>query len=94
MDVVSIASQMNACVVFPTHDHAIHYWPRYKRAIQDQHEYRRVKTSRTSLYMFRTHTLLRMWIPYEREPTRAMDYEVFRNKFVLLSPYGRREATG
>lgn len=92
MDVVSLAAQHDTCVVFPTHQHAIDLWPRYRQAVIDRHGRPYVKPTKTAIYMGRTGTTLRLWIPYDREPTQPMDYEVNRRNFILVSPFSRREA--
>jgi hypothetical protein len=92
LDIISIASQQNACIVYPTHGHALAHWPIVREAMFDRHDRERVKPSRTSLLMWRTKTLLRLWVPYEREPTRAMDWEHLRAGFTLISPYDRTHA--
>ena len=92
LDVISIASQHDSCIVFPTHDHAIALWPTIRQAMFDRHDRERVKPSKTALFMYRTRTTLRLWVPYERQPTQVMDYPEQRAKLLLLSPYARREA--
>ena len=88
MDVVSIASHRNTCLVLPTLGHAVALWPRYRALVHSKMEY--LASTKTLLLLRDTHTVLRLWVPYEREPTMPMDQPVARHGFKFVSPYGGR----
>lgn len=85
-DLASISAQRNTCLVLPTLSHAIALWPLYREYVQSKHKY--THSARTGLAMQDTRTMLRLWVPYEREPTQPMDNPYWRRDFYLVSPYG------
>jgi hypothetical protein len=93
LDIVSIASQVShVCLVLPTLDHATALWPVFLGAIRDRHGGKLfMKTSKTSTFMFATQTVLRLWVPYEREPTMWMDWHHERSQFITVSVYSRKD---
>jgi hypothetical protein len=86
LDTVSLSAQHDTVVVLPTHRHAIALWPEYIRAIRERHD-EAVTNTRTAIIMHRTRTVLRLWIPYNRDPSMPMDVERERRDFVMVTPY-------
>lgn len=86
VDLASISAQRDTCLVLPTLSHAFWLWLYYREFVAERHLGHFYK-SKTSLVMQDTHTILRLWVPYEREPTMPMDWEPFRRDFYMTSPY-------
>lgn len=86
LDVIGSASLQNTCLVLPTLEHAIALWPKYREAAEAVHK-GRVKKTKTAVYMYRTRTTLRLWVPYSREPTMPLDVELWRRGFYFMTPY-------
>lgn len=91
LDVRSSAWQQHTCLVLPTLGHALDLWPLYVAVTARGHS--GTQTTKTILIMRDTHTYLRLWVPYEREPTQPMDWEKSNGKlheYHFVSPYGGR----
>jgi len=92
LDLAAISAQQNTCLVLPTLRHANSLWIRYREFVAERHT--NVERTKTILIMRDSHTYLRLWVPYEREPTSPMDWEMKRNPYglgyVFVSPYGGR----
>ncbi len=76
LDIVSYFSQRDCCVVMPSLKHAIYFWPQITEYIKLRHggdKY--VVNTRTAVVSRRTQTALRLWVPYEPDPTMPMDFE-------------------
>lgn len=86
LDVISISAQRDAIVVLPTLRHAIHWWPRIIVAAKDKHGSKAI-TTRTAIVFHDTKTLVRLWVPYGREPTMPMDIARDRPGRELLNLY-------
>lgn len=100
MDVISISAQHDTCLVLPTLRHAIALWPRYFTAVEDRHvwaiggghrPFKATQRTKTAIVMTDTKTALRLWVPYQRDPTMPMDWEINRRHYILISPYSRRD---
>ncbi len=89
MDVVSISALWDTCLVLPTLRHAAALWPNYQKLVTELHD--KAKGTKTAVAMLDTHTVLRLWVPYTREPTMVMDEEPQRKGFELVTPYGKGE---
>lgn len=89
MEVYSMVLYKDACVVLPTFDHALVYWPIYRTMFRDMHDVDMVGTTKTAIVSKRTHTALRLWVPYTRDPTMPMDFhgDMFRERCDFVSPY-------
>lgn len=84
LDVLSVASQRDAAVVLPTLDHALLWWGRLISMFKDYHGENYIRTTKTSIISNRTHTALRLWVPYSPSPTMPMD---FPHEFVYRADY-------
>ena len=89
LEVYSSVSYKDTCVVLPTLDHALVYWPIYRTMFQELHDIDMVGTTRTAIISRRTHTALRLWVPFQRDPTMPMDFheDQFRWRCDYMSPY-------
>lgn len=88
MDVLSLSAQQDTCLVLPSLRHAIELWPKYREALTEVHNGRLHRT-KTGVALFKTKTLLRLWVPYERDPTMPMDWPRLREDFAIITPYPR-----
>jgi hypothetical protein len=85
MDLRSHAALHDTCLVLPSLNHAFHLWLYYREFAVEGHK--SFYKTKTGVALRDTRTQLRLWVPYEREPTMPMDHERFRKGFVLVSPY-------
>lgn len=93
-DVVSQASRQDTILVLPTLKHAVALWPVYRDALVEAHGAEYVNASRTAVTLKRTHTVLRLGVPYSRDPTLPTDWLNIRRGFVAMTPYLRRDVHG
>lgn len=75
LDVVSIFSLRDSCVIMPTLDTAIYWWPKIIEYVKMAHGEPYVVSTKTGVVSRRTKTALRLWVPYHRDPTMPMDFE-------------------
>lgn len=88
LDVLAFATNRDTCVVLPTLDHAVFWWPRISDML-DAYQPGLVNKSKTARFLQGTNTILRLWVPYEREPTQPMDFEAnFKYRCDYLDLYG------
>lgn len=80
-DVLSIGTQRDSCVVLPTLNHAAYWWPRIHDMFADRQRVMRVKTG---LVLQQSHMIIRLWVPYNLDPTAPMDFE---HDFVYYCDY-------
>jgi hypothetical protein len=83
-DILSVGTQRDACVVLPTLDHAVYWWPRVYDMFSDRQNVIRTKTG---LALKGSHTAIRLWTPYAHEPTQPFDFihpDVFTYDYLLL----------
>ena|SRR5215831_18914739 len=85
MDVVSEVSQRDVCLVFPTLPSALAQWPTFISVLSEKHASGCVAKTRTAIVTRCNHRALRLWVPYEPEPTMPMDSS--RRGFHLMSTY-------
>lgn len=83
-DVLSVASLRDSAVVIPTLEHAIVWWERIIFMFKESHGENYVRTTRTTVISNKTHTALRLWVPYRADPTQPMD---FRHEFKYRCDY-------
>jgi len=89
LDVISIGSQRDCAVVFPTLNHALAWWPILRTAFIEYHGQGNIHGTKTAIVSIATNTAVRLWVPYAREPTLPMDYHVDRRHFTdYLNLYG------
>jgi hypothetical protein len=86
LDVISYSAQRDTIVVLPTLRHAIHWWPIIIQAGKDTHKH--CTNTRTAVIFQDTHTIIRLWVPYARQPTMPMDYPADRRNKEVLNLYG------
>lgn len=91
LDVISYATQQRICLVLPTLLHAIELWPRYTDALEERAGTTIIKRTKTARIVVGTPGILRLWVPYEREPTQPMDFHQVRAGWDFISPYYRRD---
>lgn len=84
LDVRSWSTTHDACVVLPTIEHAIEWWPRIQEML---HATQPIIRTKTSINMSKSYTSLRLWVPYGLTPTQPMDFIhpfVFQCDYLLL----------
>jgi hypothetical protein len=92
LDVISISTQGRACLVLPTLQHAIALWPKYTEALEERYGEGRIRRTKTARIMpLSRGATLRLWVPYERDPTMPMDYWELRSGWQMVSPYLARD---
>lgn len=78
----------DTCVVLPSLGHAIEWWPRVKEATETRYHRGLVVTTKSAIVVRKLHRVLRLWVPYEPEPTLPLDWSVNRRGFDMASLYG------
>jgi hypothetical protein len=84
-DVRSLSALRDSCVVLPSLDHALWWWLEIKVMIDDAEP--DCLHTKTAIIRRRSGTALRLWVPYEPEPTFPMDFihdDVFRFDYLCL----------
>jgi hypothetical protein len=96
-DVLSISAQHDACVVFPTFQHALHWWPIYRNWFDEAHGTDCTYKSKTAIVTRCNHRALRLWVPVSTrgrttEAEIPMDYRPDRlsGKWWFFSQYFHR----
>lgn len=84
-DLASISAQRDTCLVLPTLSHAFWLWLYYREFCCEYHN--PFYKTKTGVAFQDTRTQLRLWVPYEREPTMVMDFVDLRRDYYLVSPY-------
>ena len=84
IDVLSVATLRDSAVVLPTLAHALFWWERIIPMFKERHGANYIQTTKTSVISNRTHTALRLWVPYQSDPTMPMD---FRHEFKYRCDY-------
>jgi hypothetical protein len=91
LDIVGSAHRQPTCLVVPTLSHALVKWTTMGHIYRDHHNGAPFTSTKTA-FQCRTHYgLLRLWCPYEREPTMPLDWAVYRRGFKLMSTYYTEE---
>lgn len=85
-DVLTVGSQRDACVVLPNLQSALHWWPKIVTMFEEAHGPDNLRRTKTAIVMRRT--VVRLWVPYEKEPTMPMDTPEHRMGFEMLNLYG------
>jgi hypothetical protein len=86
LDVLSAGTRRDSCVVLPTHDHAVQWWTRIIDMFEDSQSGMIMRT-KTAIILKGSQTAVRLWVPYEPDPTQPMDFVhefVFRCDYLLL----------
>lgn len=74
LDVYSHAIRRDTCIVFPNLDIAIPTWLILRTMMAEKLTVGNVTITKTSVVDRFHHTALRMWVPYEADPTQPMDF--------------------
>jgi hypothetical protein len=83
LDVVSMVNNHDTAFVLPTLQH-IDLWRVVRTAVNEIHGKDCVTNTKTACVLRCNHKALRLWVPYEPDPTMPMD---FRHKFVFFCDY-------
>lgn len=84
-DVKTYGLQRDVCVVLPTLDHAVFWWSRIILMMEDAQP--NILRTKTALVLRRTQTAIRLWVPYELEPTQPFDHRgewIYQFDYLLL----------
>lgn len=91
-DIASAITYRSCALVLPTLDIAVFWWwPKIIRCLVDRHTQPAIVVTRTAITSRLTHTTLRLWVPYEPEPTMPLDWDVNRSEYALVTPYTRKD---
>ena len=86
-DVKTYAQLRDLCVVLPTLEHAVHWWPRVIEMMENSQPH--IIRTKTAIICRMTKTAIRLWVPYELSPTQPMDFDRPENpNFDYLCLYG------
>jgi hypothetical protein len=86
-DVLSVGSLRDSAVVLPSLGHALLWWDRIIKMFKETHGINYVTTTKTTVISHRTHTAVRLWVPFSPDPTMPMDFIhsfVFRCDYLIL----------
>lgn len=88
LDILAYGTNHDSCVVLPTLDHAVYWWPRIQQMFMERKNQHPIQT-KTAIVLRGSRTAVRLLVPYEREPTMAteFDYE-FVHECDYLCLYG------
>lgn len=86
-DILSYGSSEDTCLVLPTLRHAVAIWPDVIAMFKDRHS--DIVTTRTALISRSSRTFLRLWVPYDREPTMPADTSRWRTQGIYVDQYRR-----
>jgi len=91
LDVISQAAYRDTCYVLPTLNHAIEWWRVVRTAAVEIHEEANpgcVAHTETACIFRCNNRVLRYWVPYERDPTKPMDFpHEFKFHCDYMSPW-------
>ena len=76
LDLVSYTAHGDTCLVLPTLGHAVAIWPVVRTMFRERHDERDLALTKASIVCKDTQTVMRLWVPYERDPTMQMDYPI------------------
>lgn len=90
-DCLSIAAQQDCVFILPTLPHAIVLWKSMLDAAVDRYTEEELHRAKTHIFFRPTGKVMRLWVPYEREPTMYMDSERWRKEraWYYMTPYHR-----
>lgn len=74
VDILSYTAQGDACLILPTLNHAINIWPIVRTMFREAHNERDLALTKTGIVCKDTQTVLKLWVPYDVDPTMPMDY--------------------
>ena len=92
IDIVGAFAQRDVCLVLPSLEHAVWWWPEYQECIARRHGIDWINFTKTNIISKKTHTSLRLWVPYSLDPTMPMDFihaHVFRVEYMSTYYTGR-----
>jgi hypothetical protein len=88
LDVVSMLNRRDTAYVLPTLAHALEWWRVVRTAVNEEHGKDCVTNTKTACVLRCNHRALRLWVPYELDPTQPMDFDnAFKSNCDFVSPY-------
>lgn len=90
-DVISETLQRDTAVVLPTLPHAIHWKAILNQAFKEHVPNDLLNLTKTAIVCRATATVMRLWVPYAREPTMPLDRPEVRRGFTFMNLYGYGE---
>lgn len=88
IDIVSMLNRRDTAYVLPTLPHALQWWRIVRTAINEHHGSDCVTNTKTACVTKCNHRALRLWVPYEEDPTQPMDFDIaFKYNCDFASPF-------
>jgi hypothetical protein len=88
LDVLSASVNRDFCVVLPTLNHAVYWWYHIDKMFND-YQPGLVVTTKTARFLRGSNIAVRLWVPYQPEPTQPMDFmHGFKTRCDYLNLYG------
>jgi len=86
-ETLSESTRADCAVVMPSLDVALHWWPIIVQAFRDRHGTEWVVVTKTAVVSRKTRRVLRLLVPYSRDPTQPLDWRRLRRGYVPLNLY-------
>ena len=87
-DVITMAGHRDTAYVLPTLPHALQWWRIVRTAMEESHGRACVTHTKTACVTRCNHRALKLWVPYEPDPTEPMDFpHHFKYNCDFISPF-------